>query len=191
MRARRPALISVLVVLLLGVSGALSAQPPDTGNGQPPVTFRLDIDYVEVDAVVTDANGDFVRDLSIDDFRIVEDGEPQQVEIFSLVDLPLPRPASRSVPDTPIEPDVHSNAPSFGGRLYVLILDDYHTVPLRTARVVAAARLFVEQHLGPDDYAAVIHTSGRRRPVRALRATSAYSWRRSPSSSGAKHRPAR
>ena len=158
---RRPG--PLLIVLLAGVSGALLAQPPNTpaGDGQPPVTFRLDIDYVEVDAVVTDADGDFVRDLSIEDFRVLEDGEPQRVEIFSLVDLPIPAPPAAGVPDTTIEPDVHSNAQPFGGRLYVLVLDDYHTVPLRTSRVIAAARLFIEQHLGPDDYAAVIHTSGR------------------------------
>lgn len=152
-----------MVMLLLGVSGLVLAQRPDTptGDAQPPVTFRLDVDYVEVDAVVTDANGNFVRDLSIEDFRILEEDEPQRVDTFSLVDLPVPRPPSTALPGTTIEPDVHSNAHPFDGRLYLLILDDYHTVPLRTARVIAAARLFIEQHLGPDDYAAVVHTSGR------------------------------
>ena len=153
----------VMATMLLGVSGGLLAQRSDTpaGGGQPSVTFRLDVDYVEVDAVVTDASGNFVRDLSLEDFRILEDGKPQRVETFSLVDLPVPRPAFPASPGTTIEPDVQSNAQPFDGRLYVLILDDYHTVPLRTSRVIAAARLFIEQHLGPDDYTAVIHTSGR------------------------------
>ena len=162
-RGLRHRRIGATTLVLLGIAGGLLAQPPDTPTrgSQPAVTFRLDVDYVEVDAVVTDANGEFVRDLSIEDFRIVEDGEPQQVDIFSLVDLPVSTPAPTTSPGPAIEPDVQSNAQPFDGRIYVLVLDDYHTVPLRTSRVIAAARLFIEEHLGPDDYAALIHTSGR------------------------------
>src|SRR5262245_4058602 len=57
-------------------------------RSQPP-TFRSTTNLVVVDAIVTDGQGRFVRDLTKDDFQIFEDGKPQPVATFSLVDLPI------------------------------------------------------------------------------------------------------
>ncbi|MCU0255937.1 MAG: VWA domain-containing protein, partial [Vicinamibacterales bacterium] len=127
--------------------------------GMPPVTFRVEVDYVEVDAIVTDRNGRFVRDLTLDDFQVFEDGKPQKLELFSLVDIPVER-VDRVVPDRPpVEPDVRFND-RFEGRMFVIVLDDLHTHPLRSPLVRRAARQFVERHLAANDLAAVVHTGG-------------------------------
>ena len=48
------------------------------------------------------------------------------------------------------------------GRVYVIVLDDYHIGSLRTARVKkAAAKEFIEKHVAANDQVAVIHASGR------------------------------
>ena len=57
----------------------------------PPVSFKVEVNFVEVGAVVTDEQGRFVSTLSRDDFQILEDGRPQKVAVFSLVNLPLQR----------------------------------------------------------------------------------------------------
>jgi hypothetical protein len=36
-------------------------------------------DFVQVDALVTDRDGQSIRDLTVDDFEIVEDGRPQKI----------------------------------------------------------------------------------------------------------------
>src|SRR5438270_590268 len=61
-----------LVVMVLAAGVVVSAgQSPAGGQaptGQQPPTFRVAVDYVEVDALVTDARGDYVRVLNkIDD----------------------------------------------------------------------------------------------------------------------------
>ena len=61
-----------------------AAQPPQT---QQP-TFKLSVDYVEVDVVVTDRQGNLVRDLKKEDFQVLEDGKPQAISAFTLVDIP-------------------------------------------------------------------------------------------------------
>ena len=61
----------------------------------------------------------------------------------------------------PIEPDVQTNLSGTNGRVYLIVLDDLHTQPLRSTRVKAAARQFVERYMGANDMAAVVHTSGR------------------------------
>jgi VWFA-related protein len=126
----------------------------------PPVTFRAEIEYVEVDAVVTDERGNLVKGLSREDFDVYEDGIQQKVSFFSQVVIPVER-LDRFVNESrPIVPDVRSNARPFEGRIYVLLLDNRHTAALRSALVKRAAHEFVDKYLGANDVAAVIHTSG-------------------------------
>jgi len=127
----------------------------------PPITFRAEVNYVEVDAVVVDAQGRFVRDLRKEDFRIVEDGKPQEISAFALVDVPIERAERTLFQPNAIEPDVRSNLRTPDGRLYVLLLDDIHTDATRSIRVRRAARQFIERNFGANDLAAVIYTSGR------------------------------
>ena len=132
----------------------------DSAQSQP--QFKVSIDFVHVDVAVTDPRGNFIRDLSRDDFEVSEDGKPQQVASFAFVDAPAyRRTAAASATTLSAEPDVRSNEMEAGGRVYVLLLDDLHVDPLRSARVKRVAREFVEQRFGPNDVAAVIHTSGR------------------------------
>ena len=136
---------------------AAQAPPPDL---QTP-SFRVQVDYVEVDALVTDEEGRFVRDLTKDDFQVFEDGKPQSISTFTLVDIPVERPDRPLFTETPIEPDVETNERPFDGRIYVMILDDLHVDALRSQLVKIAARRFIERNLGANDLMAVIFTGGR------------------------------
>jgi hypothetical protein len=60
----RKYLLSLTLVAYAGIGAA--QQPPargSTAEHQPGVTFRTEINFVEVHAIVTDDNGAFVRDL--------------------------------------------------------------------------------------------------------------------------------
>ena len=127
----------------------------------PPITFRSEVNYVEVDAVIRDAQGNFVRDLRQGDFQVFEDGVPQTVTAFSLIDIPITLSDRALFLPEDIEPDVRSNADGPEGRLYALLLDDIHTDAMRSVSVRRAATQFIERHLGANDLAAVIHSSGR------------------------------
>lgn len=151
--------IVVPVLLLLAAMGAAGQQaPPSASQQPPPVTFKVEVNYVEIDAVVTDSDGNFVRNLTKDDFEIREEGQPQEVSAFSLVDLAIERPNPVLFKDTPIEPDVRSNRTEFNGRVLLLVLDSLHTAAQRSGRVKAAARQFVERYVGANDLVAVVHT---------------------------------
>ena len=153
---------SLLLGMLVtgGLLAAQSAQAPaDQSDESPAVTFQVQIDYVEVDAIVTDADGNPVRDLGPDDFEVLEDDVLQDVELFSFVDVPIGSPDQPRRGTAPTEPDVRNNY-EFDGRLYVLMLDDLHTSFQRVEIVRAAARAFVENHMAANDLAAVVHLSG-------------------------------
>jgi len=163
--------IRFLAAALVLSAAALAAQqpapanppvsPPQPDPQMPPITFRSEVNYVEVDAVVRDDKGSFVRDLRQGDFQVFEDGVPQTVTAFSLIDIPVTLSDRALFLPEDLEPDVRSNAGGPEGRLYVLLLDDIHTDAMRSVRVRQAARQFIERSLGANDLAAVIHTSGR------------------------------
>ena len=141
---------------------ALLAQTPpqQPASPQPPVTFKVEVNYVEIDANVTDGQGNFVRTLTKDDFQIFEDGKPQTLTVFSMVNIPIERVDPPLFSKTAIVPDVVSNRDPFEGRVFVLVLDDLNTRFSRTARTRAAARQFVEHYVGANDIVAVVNTSG-------------------------------
>ena len=58
----------------------------------PEVTFQVEVNYVDVDVVVTDDQGNFVTNLSRDDFEVFENGRPQKIDTFSLVNIPIEKP---------------------------------------------------------------------------------------------------
>lgn len=146
-----------LLALLLTASAAFVAAQ------QAGVTFRVDVNYVEIDAVVTDAQGRFVSSLTADDFELLEEGARQNISTFALVDLPVRRADPPLFKASPIEPDVRSNLEPFDGRVFLIVLDDLHTDFRRSPRVRAGARQFVERYVGANDLVAVLHTgSGAR-----------------------------
>ena len=153
---RRIARLSIAAVLL-----ALSVSARGQQSSPPSVTFQTEVNYVDVDAIVTDAAGRFVGNLTKDDFQLFEDGKPQKVDMFSTVEIPLQRPDRFAVLNRPISSDVRTNREAFAGRVYVIVLDDLDISPMRTAQTRKQAREFVEKYFGANDVAAVIYTSGR------------------------------
>lgn len=136
---------------------ALTAQ---AASQQPTVTFKVEVNYVEIDAVVTDAQGNFVSGLTKDDFQISEEGKPQAISAFSRVDIPIERADPPLFRANAIEPDVASNLAEFNGRVFLIVLDDLWTAPSRSRLVKAAATQFVRRFVGANDLVAVVTTGG-------------------------------
>jgi len=150
-------LLTTLTVSFVTLHAQVQPPPPQ----QPPITFRAEINYVEVDARVLDKEGKFITGLKPEDFQVFEDGKPQKVTAFSMVNIPLERAERPLFASKPIEPDVRNNMQGADGRIYVIMLDDLHTAALRSQRVKLAAKQFIEKFVGANDLAAVVHTSGR------------------------------
>ncbi len=149
-----------LIICAAGMSGARAQAPRDPQG--PGVTFQVEVDYVDVDVVVTDEQGNFVRDLTRDDFKVFEDGKPVKLDTFSIVEIPVQRFDATRFGGRAIVEDVRSNRSVLEGRFYVIVLDDIGTAPPRSPFVIRAAREFVEKHFASNDTAAVVYTSAKR-----------------------------
>ena len=139
---------------------ALSSLAAQTDPPQETPVFKTEVNLVEVDVHVLDRDGKFVDSLQATDFEVFEDGVPQDVAAFRLVDLPMPSQPFAAPDVAPVASDVITNESAAEGLVYALVLDDLHTAAERTMTVRQVARQFVEQWLGEGDLAAVTTTSG-------------------------------
>jgi len=133
---------------------ALAALPAVMLSAQQP-TFRAQVELVEIDAVVVDAQGNPVTGLTADEFEITENGKPQTVANFSEVNIPIERGERPLYSPTAIEPDVLSNQGD-PGRTYLIVLDSMH--PMLALRTRQFLRRFIEQHMGTNDVAGIAYT---------------------------------
>jgi VWFA-related protein len=157
---KRQILCAVMAAAVGSVMLAQQAAAPSTETGQPPLTFRVEANFVEVDAFVSDASGKPVTDLRASDFQVLEDRQPQTVSAFSFVNLPIARPDRPLFSPTAIEPDVDTNV-GMDGRIYLFVHADAHVDLTRGPRVKEALHRFFERNFGANDMAAVVYTGGR------------------------------
>jgi len=64
---------------------ATSPQEPQQGG----VSISVEVPIVTLDAVATTQHGDLITGLKRDNFRIIEDGQPQTITNFAPTDAPL------------------------------------------------------------------------------------------------------
>jgi Ca-activated chloride channel family protein len=76
-----PILLLGLIAAYTGFAGRLRAQE---------ITFKVDVKLVNIFVNVTDRNGALVGGLTREDFKLTEDGRPQQISVFERQsELPL------------------------------------------------------------------------------------------------------
>lgn len=138
------------MAVVVSAGAMLFAQQPPAADQTP--VFTAGTEIVQVDVSVLDRRRQPITDLTIDDFTILENGQPRPVVSFSAVTLP---PADAPLPTRP-DTDVASNAiGNQEGRLVVIMLDRSIAPgwPWSSAKRVATET--VEQ-LGPHDLGAVV-----------------------------------
>ena len=77
----------ILIVVALAFSSfAWAQQQREKPDSKSVPTIRIDTDLVTIDVTVTDKNGNYIRDLSPDEFQVFEDGKPKKLDFFAVTD---------------------------------------------------------------------------------------------------------
>ncbi len=151
---------SHLTLVVLGAS--LTAGVPARAQQQMPGA-RAEV--VQLDVVVTEADGKAVRGLTREDFAVFEDKKAQRLTNFLFVEGRLRAGGTGAPAATPAaEPAAAAAEPaaetvSSPGRHLVIVIDDLHIAPGNLDFVKGALRRLVDDFLGPDDFAALLTTS--------------------------------
>ncbi len=142
--------------LALKLLGAGSAWAQRRGSSEPPAQLIID-------AVVTDAAFNSVRDLSPSDFIVTADGRSRAISSFAAVDALSG--ATRGAPPLPlplkIDPgDLH--------RTFVMLVDDAGISAAAAQNLRAALMKFVDTQIGARDAVAVLRTSAGAGPMEQI-----------------------
>ncbi len=140
-------------------AGGADAPAADAADGQPqsPV-FRTGVNFVRVDAIVTDGDGNPVLDLTEDDFRVFEDDVEQTIESFRLVEITgEPDPALPPPSSIRNDYDQEREAARSDSRIFVFFLDDYHVRDINAIRARATLVEFVKTQLRPTDLVGIMY----------------------------------
>ena len=152
------------ILAMLGVACVLTGQSAAQQTPSPGV-IRINVNLVQVDAVVTDANGKPVTDLTAEDFELLQDGQRQRITNFEYVNLRDPAASlarfsvvPRNGPNTPSS-SATIRRPEQVRRTIALVIDDLalsfdSLVPLREA-----LKRWVDHEMRPGDLVAVVRTN--------------------------------
>jgi len=157
---------NICIVFFLFSSVALHAQQvqptPPTDDDVVKITTKL----VQFDAVVTDKDGNQVKDLNIADFEILQDGKPQKITNFSYINTESP---AQSSPVTTVKngknvvlPPPARVRPESVGRIVTFIVDDGNCTASHIGMVAAqdALKKFVAEQMLPNDLVSIYQTRG-------------------------------
>jgi VWFA-related protein len=155
MRFIRPA----AALLAFAAAFAQNLAPPQAADQN---VIRINVNLVQVDAVVTDSHDHLVPNLEATDFQVLQDGKPQKITNFSYIDVRPPDTAPAPVAiaqkkGVPAPPPVIVK-PEQARRLIALVVDDLALAFDSTARVRGALKKFVDNDMQPGDLVAVIRT---------------------------------
>jgi VWFA-related protein len=155
---RGPRLSLGIVVCALVAGLVVRAQEPgghETGAPDRPI-FRLSVSLVQLDAVVTDRRGRHVTTLGPEDFDVRQDGRPQRVVAATYVRADERWEDTSGLPPLAGSPRAAADA----ARTIAIVIDDLRMSFESVHRAREGLGRFVDAALLPDDYVALVTTSG-------------------------------
>ena len=169
---RMPSLAFLLLLALTG--GGLGAQAPQQPPvqsppaAQPPAgqprdpqrqVIRRQLDIITTDVIVRDNRGQFVADLKKEEFEVLEDGVPQEVQSFVLThggrvyNQTLPAPPKQQ-PGIILPPSRPTN--DAAGRIFVIFVDDLHLDFRNTGRIRDLFKKVADELIHEGDMFAIV-----------------------------------
>jgi len=136
----------------VGLTLALATASENAQQSVPGVRTEV----VRLDAVVTDADGNLVRDLSLEDFELRDDGKLQQLTHFAFVGKAA---ATAGATAAVGEHGLAATGELAPDRQIAILVDDLHIAPGNLQFVKQALHRLLEEFLLPSDNVALITTS--------------------------------
>ncbi len=154
----RRACATVLALLLPAATQTFARQGPQQGLQQGDVELRGDL--VEIRAVVTDAQGRLVDNLTKQDFEVVDNGKPREISFFSVNTVPQGATATIAGPAPTTPAPAKPALPAPAVRSIVFFVDNANLSAGDLVRARKALRSFVDTRIADTDLAAIVESYG-------------------------------
>jgi VWFA-related protein len=165
-RLGRTLAVGLLASVTLGAQAPAGQPPrPATPNEgaatDPQVQFRVAINLVTTDVIVRDEAGQFVADLTKDDFNVFEDGVQQELASVDLIhggrtynlQAPPPPPPQEGIILPPSRPTNDA-----AGRIFLFFVDDLHMNFRDTPRIRQLFKKMSKELIHEGDMFGVVST---------------------------------
>src|SRR5271157_3115444 len=166
--------VALSIWLLSTGSGAApqNPNPPEvqahenqTHDVNPPFHLHVERNLVTVRVVVRDSKDRPVGNLRQEDFRLFDDGQPQDILGFT-VETSHPNPAPEAAPSAPVSADKTTEAPpapakTGAQRFVILYFDDFHMEVEGIGRTRDAAWRYVTTAVRSQDRVAILTATGK------------------------------
>jgi VWFA-related protein len=134
-----------------------AGQPQNPQDPQRPI-FKSGINFVRVDVIVSDKDGNPILDLKPEEFSVFEDGRQQKVEQFDIVKIdPLSQVEGPTNGEIRSTQDEEREAARPEVRMFVILLDDYHVRRGNDMAVRKPLIDFIQNQLAPADMVAIMY----------------------------------
>jgi hypothetical protein len=145
------------VLLAAFLAASVVAQEPPRATEGP--RFPSDVEMVVVDVVVTAKGGAPLAGLRAEDFRVTEDGVPQEVGSFEAIDASAGSGAVESAEPRP-RVSVNTGLQAMNTRSFVIVFDAVHLAPLTAERAKTAISDFLRFGPREGDTVTIVATGG-------------------------------
>jgi VWFA-related protein len=130
-----------LAVMAAAASSATAQEPKADATPDSGAVIRTETRVVLVDTVVTDKKGNYVRNLTAKDFKVLEDNKEQTIKTFTFQSDP--------------------SAPANLQRRYIVLFFDNSTMDFGLqAQARQAAAKFIDANAGPNRMMAIVNFGG-------------------------------
>jgi VWFA-related protein len=158
LRSFPPILASCLTLLTYPLLQARQQQQAPAQDSS--LTIKSNVNEVLVPVVVRDAQGHAVGNLKKEDFQVFDNGKPQVITGFTLVQRAAPMTRVNSPTPAPIDLPTALRPPPAPERFVALLFDDLNLSTGDLIQAQKAAIRILDGSLLPSDIAAVLSTSG-------------------------------
>ena len=160
-----------LVVFILLLSVFASSQEPKV-SPTPPSTviptennedlIRVSSDLIQAGVSVFDQKGKFVNDLKKEDFELRVDGKIVPINFFEIAAGQTGQKSLQPIDDnTAAANNPSSDKSNRRGRNILFVVDDVHLAFENLKRAKALMLKFIETEKKPEDYAAIVSSTGK------------------------------
>jgi VWFA-related protein len=158
------------LIAFLGFSVSVKGQEVQPGAGPPARTAEaVGVDLVNLEVYATDASGQPVAGLKLENFEVLEDGKPVAITHFSRFEAgrPVPSPAA-------LEASVESGEYPVGAAetewLHVVLYFDYSNIRMASrGALFRELDSFLAEYLKPEDRVMIVTFDHERRIQRSFR----------------------
>ena len=156
-------LLGLCLPLCLFTTWTITAQAQQQTPSPRPSddVVRVYTELVQTDVMVFNKQGQFVKDLTRDNFELRIDGKPRPIQAFELITAGSDEESQLAAARGATTVNVNRPVPLDRGRIVFFYVDDFHMDVASFPMARKVITNFIEKEMGQNDQAAIASASGQ------------------------------